>query len=169
MSSPVWKDPRRTRRFYVMPFHEKMDYKCQRILLSVRCGLSKRGGASRPVQRLAVPFARVAWCWKYANKCKGVLQHEYVNLKLCFETCLDEEEEGTLVEYLMELVSMGGWKSNNGTIRPGYLAQLVCMMAEKLPGYQVCTTTVIDCRIKTLKRTFQAIVKMWGPACSDFG
>uniref|UniRef100_A0A9I9EEC9 DUF8040 domain-containing protein n=1 Tax=Cucumis melo TaxID=3656 RepID=A0A9I9EEC9_CUCME len=29
-----------------------------------------------------------------------------------------KEEEGTLVECLMELVSMGGWKSDNGTFRP---------------------------------------------------
>ena len=79
------------------------------------------------------------------------------------------EEEGTLVECLMELVSMGGWKSDNGTFRPGYLAQLVRMMAEKLPGCQVRATTVIDCRIKTLKRTFQAIAEMRGPACSGFG
>ncbi|KAA0040600.1 retrotransposon protein [Cucumis melo var. makuwa] len=47
-----------------------------------------------------------------------------------------KEEEGTLVKCLMELVSMGGWKSNNGTFCPGYLAQLVRMMAEKLPGCQ---------------------------------
>ncbi|TYK30733.1 retrotransposon protein [Cucumis melo var. makuwa] len=33
MSSPVGKDPRQTRGFYVMPFHEKMDYKCQRGFL----------------------------------------------------------------------------------------------------------------------------------------
>ncbi|KAA0053511.1 retrotransposon protein [Cucumis melo var. makuwa] len=79
------------------------------------------------------------------------------------------EEEGTLMECLMELVSMGGWKSDNGTFRLGYLAQLVRMMAEKLPGCQVRATTVIDCRIKTLKRTFQAIVEMRGPACSGFG
>ncbi|KAA0033261.1 retrotransposon protein [Cucumis melo var. makuwa] len=35
-----------------------------------------------------------------------------------------KEEEGSLVECLMELVSMGGWKSDNGTFRLGYLAQL---------------------------------------------
>ncbi|KAA0047431.1 retrotransposon protein [Cucumis melo var. makuwa] len=80
-----------------------------------------------------------------------------------------KKEEGTLVECLMELVSIGGWKSNNGTFRPGYLTQLVRMMAEKLPGCRVCATTVIDCRIKTLKQTFQAIVEMRGPACSGFG
>ncbi|KAL0546077.1 hypothetical protein IC582_015982 [Cucumis melo] len=80
-----------------------------------------------------------------------------------------KEEDGTLVECLMELVSMGGWKSDNGTFHPGYLAQLVRMMAEKLSGCQVRATTVIDCRIKTLKRTFQAIAEMRGPACSGFG
>ncbi|KAL0559054.1 hypothetical protein IC582_003643 [Cucumis melo] len=80
-----------------------------------------------------------------------------------------EEEEGTLVECLMELVSMGGWKSDNDTFRPGYLAQLVRMIAEKLLGCQVRATIVIDCRIKTLKRTFQAIAEMWGLACSGFG
>uniref|UniRef100_A0A9I9EMP3 Retrotransposon protein n=1 Tax=Cucumis melo TaxID=3656 RepID=A0A9I9EMP3_CUCME len=71
-----------------------------------------------------------------------------------------EEEEGTLVECLMELVSMGGWKSDNGTFWLGYLTQLVRMMAEKLPGRQVCATTVINCRTKTLKQTFQAITEM---------
>ncbi|KAA0034933.1 hypothetical protein IC582_019653 [Cucumis melo] len=80
-----------------------------------------------------------------------------------------KEEEGTLVECLMELVSMGGWKSDNGTFRPGYLAQLVCMMVEKLPECQVRAATVIDCRIKTLKRTFQAIAEMRVAACSGFG
>ncbi|KAA0032833.1 retrotransposon protein [Cucumis melo var. makuwa] len=80
-----------------------------------------------------------------------------------------KEEEGILVECLMELVSMGGWKSDNGMFRPCYLAQLVRMTTEKLPGCRVRATTVIDCRIKTLKRTFQAIAEMRGPACSGFG
>ncbi|KAL0541002.1 hypothetical protein IC582_021029 [Cucumis melo] len=31
MSSPVGKDPQQTRGSYVMRFHEKMDYKCQRV------------------------------------------------------------------------------------------------------------------------------------------
>ncbi|KAL4038702.1 hypothetical protein IC575_002325 [Cucumis melo] len=42
------------------------------------------------------------------------------------------------------------------------------MMAEKLPGCQVRATTVIDCRIKTLKWTFQAIAEMRRPTCSGF-
>ena len=69
----------------------------------------------------------------------------------------------------MKLMSIEGWKSDNGTFQPGYLAQLVRMMAEKLPGCHVRAMTVIDCRIKTLKWTFQAITEMRGPACSGFG
>ncbi|TYK26893.1 retrotransposon protein [Cucumis melo var. makuwa] len=52
-----------------------------------------------------------------------------------------KEEESTLMKCLMELVSMGGWKSDNGTFQPGYLAQLIHMMAEKLPGCRVRATT----------------------------
>ncbi|TYK19705.1 retrotransposon protein [Cucumis melo var. makuwa] len=33
MSSPIGKDPRQTRGFYVMPLHEKMDYKYQRDII----------------------------------------------------------------------------------------------------------------------------------------
>ncbi|KAL0537525.1 hypothetical protein IC582_026503 [Cucumis melo] len=93
---------------------------------------------------------------------------QYVNLKSCPEICLDEGGGRDSCGCLMELVSMGGWKSDNGTFRPGYLAQLVRVMAEKLSRCQVRATTVIDCRIKTLKRTFQAIAEMRGPACSGF-
>ncbi|KAL4010894.1 hypothetical protein IC575_027915 [Cucumis melo] len=42
------------------------------------------------------------------------------------------------------------------------------MMAKKLPGCSVRATTLIDCTIKTLKRTFEAITEMRGPACSGF-
>ncbi|KAL0551716.1 hypothetical protein IC582_010805 [Cucumis melo] len=42
-------------------------------------------------------------------------------------------------------------------------------MAEKLPGCQVHTTTIIDYRIKTLKQTFQAIAEMRELECSGFG
>ena len=68
----------------------------------------------------------------------------------------------------MELVSAGGWKLDNNTFWPGYLTQLIRMMAAKLPGCIVQASTIIDCRIKTLKRTFQAIAKMCGPSCSGF-
>uniref|UniRef100_A0A9I9EFW3 Retrotransposon protein n=1 Tax=Cucumis melo TaxID=3656 RepID=A0A9I9EFW3_CUCME len=96
--------------------------------------------------------------------------HEfYVNLKLCPETCLNEGGGGHSCGMFNGVGVNGGWKSDNGTFRPGYLAQLVRMTAEKLPGCQVRATTVIDCRIKTLKRTFQAIAEMRGPTCSGFG
>ena len=64
---------------------------------------------------------------------------------------------------------MGGWKSDNGTFRPGYLTQLVHIMSEKLPGCQVRPTIVTDYRKKTLKWIFQAIAEMRGPTCSGFG
>ena len=79
-----------------------------------------------------------------------------------------KEEEATLVECLVELVSAGRWRSNNGTFRPCYLAQLEQMMAAKLPGRLFQATIVIGCRIKTLKRTFQTIA-IYGPSCSGFG
>ncbi|KAA0067645.1 retrotransposon protein [Cucumis melo var. makuwa] len=90
-------------------------------------------------------------------------------LNPCHEACLDEGGGGHYCGVFNELVSMVGWKSDNGTFRPGYLAQLVCMMVKKLPGCRVRATTVIDYGIKTLKQTFQAIAEMRGPACSGFG
>uniref|UniRef100_A0A9I9DT20 Retrotransposon protein n=1 Tax=Cucumis melo TaxID=3656 RepID=A0A9I9DT20_CUCME len=62
-----------------------------------------------------------------------------------------KEEEVTLVECLVELVPVVGWKSDNGTFQPGYVAQLVRMMTVKFPECLVQATTVVDCRIKTLK------------------
>ncbi|KAA0065503.1 retrotransposon protein [Cucumis melo var. makuwa] len=61
---------------------------------------------------------------------------DFVYVLIGWEGSATKDEEGTLVEGLMELVSLGGWKSDNGMFRPGYLAQLVRMMAEKLPGCQ---------------------------------
>ncbi|KAA0046363.1 retrotransposon protein [Cucumis melo var. makuwa] len=43
-----------------------------------------------------------------------------------------KEEEASLVECLVGLVNAGGWRSNNGTFRPGYLNQLARMMAFKI-------------------------------------
>ncbi|KAA0033732.1 retrotransposon protein [Cucumis melo var. makuwa] len=64
------------------------------------------------------------------------------------------EEEGTLVECLVELVSNGGWKSNNGTFRLGYLAQLVRTMANKLPGCRVRATTSHPTEKRFLNKSF---------------
>ena len=71
-----------------------------------------------------------------------------------------KEEEATLVDCIVELVSAGGWKSNNGTFWSGYLAQLHLMMAVKLLGCNVQATTVIDGCIKALKRSYQTIVEI---------
>ena len=98
-----------------------------------------------------------------------ICHFQYVNLVPCLKHIWTKEEEDTLVKCLVELVSTREWKFDNGTFRPSYLAQLVHMMVEKLPGFHVQATTIIDYRIKTFKQTFQAIAEMWGPACSGFG
>ncbi|KAA0060530.1 retrotransposon protein [Cucumis melo var. makuwa] len=72
-----------------------------------------------------------------------------------------KEEEAILVECLMELVSVGGWRSDNGTFRPRYHSQLQRMMNENMSRHNIQALT-IDCRIKTLKRRFQAIAEMRG-------
>ncbi|KAA0026234.1 retrotransposon protein [Cucumis melo var. makuwa] len=78
---------------------------------------------------------------------------------------VDDVDEGDS-EYTMTTASkdIHYIETTNEWFRPGYLAQLVCMMAEKLPGCRVRATTVIDYRIKTLKWTFQAFAEMRGPS-----
>ena len=100
--------------------------------------------------------------------------HGCMNVNMTCSSCAPKhvwmkEEEATLVECMVEFVSARGWKSDNGTFRPGYLAQLLRMMTAKLPGCNVHETTVIDCSIKTLKRSYQAIAEMHDPSCSGFG
>ncbi|TYK23165.1 retrotransposon protein [Cucumis melo var. makuwa] len=58
-----------TRGFSGMPLHDKTDYKCQK--------------------KPAVSFARVAWCWKCPNQCKGVLQHEAPSARNVIECAFD--------------------------------------------------------------------------------
>ncbi|KAL4028509.1 hypothetical protein IC575_011706 [Cucumis melo] len=43
------------------------------------------------------------------------------------------------------------------------------MMAEKLPGTNIQGSPTIDCRVKSLKKTYHAIAEMRGPSCSGFG
>uniref|UniRef100_A0A9I9EDI0 DUF8040 domain-containing protein n=1 Tax=Cucumis melo TaxID=3656 RepID=A0A9I9EDI0_CUCME len=80
------------------------------------------------------------------------VKNRYDNIIVCPEACMNERGGG-----------------HSCTFRPGYLVQLVRMMAKKLPKCWLYATTVMDCRIKTLKRTFQAIAEMRGPAYSGFG
>ncbi|KAA0042271.1 retrotransposon protein [Cucumis melo var. makuwa] len=79
-----------------------------------------------------------------------------------------KEEEAGLIECLVELVNVGGWRSDNGTFHPGYLNQLARMMAFKIPGCNIHALT-IDGQIKLMKRMFHALAEMCGPTCSDFG
>ncbi|KAA0035700.1 retrotransposon protein [Cucumis melo var. makuwa] len=69
---------------------------------------------------------------------------------------------------LVKLVNAGGWRSDNGTFRPGSLNQLARMMAFKIPGCNIHAST-IDSRIKLMKRMFHALAEMRGPNCSGFG
>ncbi|KAA0065892.1 retrotransposon protein [Cucumis melo var. makuwa] len=78
-----------------------------------------------------------------------------------------KEEEAGLVVCLVELVNAGGWRSDNGTFRPGYLNQLARMMAFKIPGCNIHAST-IDSRIKLMKRMFHALAEMRGPNYSGF-
>ncbi|KAA0066022.1 retrotransposon protein [Cucumis melo var. makuwa] len=79
-----------------------------------------------------------------------------------------KEEEADLVECLVKLTNAGGWRSDDGTFRPGYLNQLARMMAFKISSSNVHAST-IDSRIKLFKRMFHAIAEMRGPTCSGFG
>ncbi|KAA0052026.1 retrotransposon protein [Cucumis melo var. makuwa] len=79
-----------------------------------------------------------------------------------------KKEEAGLIECLVELVNVGGWRSDNRTFWLGYLNQLARMMALKIPGSNIYAST-IDSRIKLLKRMFHSIAEMRGPTCSGFG
>ena len=78
-------------------------------------------------------------------------------------------EDNKLVESLIELVTEGGWRADNGTFKSGYLQQLERLMEQKLPRYGLKSTPHIESRIKLLKRHYNAIVDMLGPNCSGFG
>ncbi|KAL0553898.1 hypothetical protein IC582_007802 [Cucumis melo] len=79
-----------------------------------------------------------------------------------------KEEEAGLVECLVELVNADRWRFDNETFRPGYLNQLARMMTFKIPGSNV-HASMIDSRIKLLKRMFHALAEMRGPTCIGFG
>ncbi|KAL0550221.1 hypothetical protein IC582_014725 [Cucumis melo] len=78
-----------------------------------------------------------------------------------------KEEEAGLIECLMELVNVGGSRSDNGTFRLRYLNQLARMMAFKINSNVHAST--IDNQIKLLKRMFHAIAEMRGLTCCGFG
>ncbi|KAA0037854.1 retrotransposon protein [Cucumis melo var. makuwa] len=79
-----------------------------------------------------------------------------------------KEEEAGFVECLMELVNADRWRFDNETFRPGYLNQLARMMTFKIPSSNV-HASMIDSRIKLLKRMFHALAEMRGPTCIGFG
>lgn len=67
------------------------------------------------------------------------------------------EGEAKLVECLVELVSPGGSRLDNGTFRSGYLSQLQRMMVEKL-----LRTNIQGSQIKSLKEPTERSQKCEG-------
>ncbi|KAA0033168.1 putative nuclease HARBI1 [Cucumis melo var. makuwa] len=82
--------------------------------------------------------------WRWFENCLDALDGTYIKvnvpagdrpsiattLRLPKHSCI-KEEETWMVECLVELVNVGGWRSDNGTFRAGYLNQLARMMAYK--------------------------------------
>lgn len=98
--------------------------------------------------------------------CLRLIYSIATTLRLPKHSCI-KEEETWMVECLVELVNVGGWRSDNGTFRAGYLNQLARMMAYKVLGCNVHAST-IDSRIKLLKRMFRVLAKMRNLTCSGF-
>ncbi|GAV89598.1 LOW QUALITY PROTEIN: hypothetical protein CFOL_v3_33012, partial [Cephalotus follicularis] len=73
-------------------------------------------------------------------------------------------EDAKLVECLIELVNVGGWKGDNGTFKSRFSVQEK-WMEEKLPGCGLKASP----HIETLKKHYGAIAEMLGPECSGFG
>lgn len=78
-------------------------------------------------------------------------------------------EEAKLIECLVDLVHEGGWRGDNGTFQPGYLSRLKWMLKEKHPACTIESTSTIDCKIRSMKRQYNAISEMLGSGCSGFG
>ncbi|XP_008777637.2 uncharacterized protein LOC103697538 [Phoenix dactylifera] len=78
-------------------------------------------------------------------------------------------EDAKLVECLIEVVNASGWKSDNGTFRPGFHQHLERMMEKKLPGCGLRENPRIENHVKLLKKQYNAIAEMLGPNYLEFG
>ncbi|KAL0556366.1 hypothetical protein IC582_004879 [Cucumis melo] len=86
MSSPVGKDRRQTRGFYVMPCHEKMDYKCQRGFLTPYRGQRYhlqewRGGGNAPTNAKEYFNMKHSSARNVIERAFGVLKGRWVILR----------------------------------------------------------------------------------------
>ena len=78
-------------------------------------------------------------------------------------------EDAKLVESLIELITQGSWRADNGTFRSWYLQQLETLMEDKLFECGLKPTPHIESRVKLLKKQYNTIVEMLGPNYSRFG
>ncbi|XP_076885892.1 uncharacterized protein LOC143535553 [Bidens hawaiensis] len=69
------------------------------------------------------------------------------------------DEDAKLVEALINMVNMGGFRSDNG-FRSGYLQHLEASLKESLPGSGILGKPHIESRIKTMKRDWQVVYDM---------
>ncbi|KAH6758862.1 hypothetical protein C2S51_019097 [Perilla frutescens var. frutescens] len=79
------------------------------------------------------------------------------------------EEDAKLVEALLDMVSLGKFKADNG-FKPGYLNYVEEKLQVTLPDSGLKAKPHIESRIKTLKRDFHIVYDMLnGPNTSGFG
>ncbi|XP_052621641.1 uncharacterized protein At2g29880 [Lactuca sativa] len=78
-------------------------------------------------------------------------------------------EDAKLVEALVNMVNMGGYKADNG-FKSGYLLHLENALKEKIPNSGILGKPHIESRIKTMKKDWQVVYDMVnGTNTSGFG
>ncbi|XP_023770066.1 uncharacterized protein LOC111918668 [Lactuca sativa] len=78
-------------------------------------------------------------------------------------------EDAKLVEALVYMVNMGGFKADNG-FKSGYLQHLETALKEKIPNSGILGKPHIESRIKTMKKDWQVVYDMVnGTNTSGFG
>ena len=66
------------------------------------------------------------------------------------------------MECLLELSNTSTWKADNGTFKPGFLNHVEKWMAKRISNFEVKAQPHIKCRVKLLKKRYNAIAEMLG-------
>ena len=61
------------------------------------------------------------------------------------------------------------WRADNGTFRLGFLANVLRMMQQRIPGCSIQVSPNLESRVRMLKRQYSVIVEMLGLGYSGFG
>ena len=72
-----------------------------------------------------------------------------------------DEENRILVECLVLCVQSGHWRVDNGTFQPGFLANVLRMLQQRVPGSSIQVSPNLESKVRTLKRNYSAIAKCW--------